>query len=266
MHVRIASGSARPGARTLASVMTTASALTTTVVAFVVGSLALAQVPPAPQQKAAPVRPPAASPAAPPAPKGAAAPIQQKPGAADTAQQQPQLIFSPWEKFCRSADETNGQPFCATAKDGRFESGMLAVSAALIEFEGEATKILRVTLPLGLLVRPGTRVIIDQGQPMAGQYAVCLINGCVAEYEASAELINQLKRGQGMFVQGVRRDPDGEHTVSMGIPLTDFAKAYDGAPTDQKVFAEQQKKLQDDLQKRAEDARKKLEAQQPAPR
>ena len=44
---------------------------------------------------------------------------------------------------------------------------------------------------------------------------------------------------------------------------SDFAKAYDGPPTDPKVFEEQQKKLQDELQKRAEDARKRLESQQP---
>ena len=49
------------------------------------------------------------------------------------------------------------------------------------------------------------------------------------------------------------------------LPLTDFAKAYDGPPTDPKVFEEQQKKLQDELQRRADEARQKLEQQQGAP-
>jgi hypothetical protein len=48
------------------------------------------------------------------------------------------------------------------------------------------------------------------------------------------------------------------------LPLLDFAKAYDGPPTDPKVFEEQQRKLQEELQKKAEEARKKLESQQPA--
>jgi hypothetical protein len=48
------------------------------------------------------------------------------------------------------------------------------------------------------------------------------------------------------------------------VPLQDFAKAYDGPPTDPKKFEEQQKQLQDELQKRADEARKKLEAQQPS--
>ena len=54
--------------------------------------------------------------------------------------------------------------------------------------------------------------------------------------------------------------------ISYVLPLADFAKANDGPPTDPKVFEEQQKKLQDELQKRADEARKKLEGQQPATR
>ena len=46
------------------------------------------------------------------------------------------------------------------------------------------------------------------------------------------------------------------------MPLNDFAKAYEGPPTDPKVFEEQQKKLQEELQRRADEARKKLESQQ----
>jgi hypothetical protein len=53
--------------------------------------------------------------------------------------------------------------------------------------------------------------------------------------------------------------------ISLVLPLTDFAKAYDGPPTDPKVFEEQQKKLQEELQRRADEARKKLEQQQSQP-
>ena len=57
--------------------------------------------------------------------------------------------------------------------------------------------------------------------------------------------------------------------ISLPLPLNDFAKAYDGRPTDLKVFLEQQRKLQKELQKQqkeAEETRKKLEGQQiPAP-
>jgi hypothetical protein len=42
-------------------------------------------------------------------------------------------------------------------------------------------------------------------------------------------------------------------------------KANEGPPTDPKVFEEQQKKLQEDLQKRADELRKKLENQNATP-
>ncbi len=49
---------------------------------------------------------------------------------------------------------------------------------------------------------------------------------------------------------------------TLQLPLGDFAKAYDGPPTDPKVLEEQQKKLREDLQKRANEMREKLQQQQ----
>ncbi|HEY4407656.1 MAG TPA: invasion associated locus B family protein [Xanthobacteraceae bacterium] len=252
MNIRIASGSARPGARA------SAVALTTTLLALAVGTTAFAQAPPAapPQQKAAPKAPAAK------APPAQQKPPEAQPPAAGEAQQ-PQLIYSPWTKFCLKGQETNAQQVCFTGKDGRIESGMPVIAAVLIEPEGSDKKVLRVTLPLGMQLPQGTRVIVDQGQPMNAPYIICFTNGCMADYEASAELIGKLKKGQGLVVQGI--NSQGQ-PISLVLPLTDFGKAYDGPPTDPKVFEEQQKKLQDDLQKRAEEARKKLEGQQPATR
>jgi invasion protein IalB len=237
---------ARPVARALAF------ALATTMACALAGSGALAQTPPAPkadQKKAAPKAqpkgaPPAAAPA--PAPQG------------DAQQGEPQLIFSPWTKFCLKGQEANAKQVCFTGKDGRVESGMPVVAAVIIEPENEPKKVLRVTLPLGMSIQPGTRVIVDGGQPMTGPYVICFANGCMADYEASGELIGKLKKGQGLVVQGIN---GAGQPISLVLPLGDFGKAYDGPPTDPKVFEEQQKKLQDELQKRAEDARKKLEGQ-----
>jgi invasion protein IalB len=185
-----------------------------------------------------------------------------KPAPAPEAQQKapevPQLIYSPWTKFCLKGQEANAKQVCFTGKDGRVESGQPVVAAVLIEPEGEPRKILRVTLPLGMSLQPGTRVIIDQGQPMTGPYVICFNNGCMADYEASAELIGNLKKGQGLVIQGIN---GAGQAISLVLPLTDFAKAYDGPPTDPKVFEQQQKKLQEELQRRAEEARKKLEGQ-----
>src|SRR5262249_60618441 len=87
-------------------------------------------------------------------------------------------------------------------------------------------------------------------------------NGCMADYDASGDLIAKLKKGQGLVVQAI--NSTGQ-PISLVLPLADFAKAYDGPPTDPKVFEEQQKKLQEELQRRADEARKKLESQQGQP-
>src|SRR5262245_47755983 len=252
MYQRLASGPARPAARVFAV------AAATTLLTALIGSAAVAQTPPAPPAPPAPKAAPKAPKA--PAQKPAEAPAPQ---AQAPAAEQPQLIFSPWTKFCLKGQEANAKQVCFTGKDGRVESGMPVVAAVLIEPEGEPKKVLRVTLPLGMSIQPGTRVIVDQGQPMTGPYVICFANGCMADYEASGELIGKLKKGQGLVIQGIN---GSNQPISLVVPLSDFAKAYDGPPTDPKVFEEQQKKLQDELQRRAEEARKKLEGQAPATR
>jgi invasion protein IalB len=169
---------------------------------------------------------------------------------ASSLSERQQLIFSPWTKFCLKGQEANAKQVCFTAKDGRVESGMPVVAAVLIEPENEPKKVLRVTLPLGTSLRPGARVIVDNGQPMTEPYVICFNNGCMADYEASGELIGRLKKGQGLVIQGIK---GAGQPISLVVPLTDFAKAYDGPPTDPKKFEEQQKQLQEDLQRRAQE-------------
>jgi invasion protein IalB len=246
----------------------TGTAILTVAFAVAASTLASAQTP-APAL-AAPAAPPKPAPAKKPAPKPPAAQTtppgdaQQAPpqGQAQGGGDQVQLIFSPWTKFCLKGQEANAKQVCFTGKDARIESGMPVVAAVLIEPEGEPKKILRVTLPLGMQLVHGTRVIIDQNQPMTAPYVICFTNGCMADYEASADMIGKMKTGQGLVVQAI--NSTGQ-PISLVLPLSDFAKAYDGPPTDPKVFEEQQKKLQEELQRRADEARKKLEQQQGQP-
>lgn len=247
MTYRIASAPARPAARTLAT-LTAASLM-----ALLASGSAFAQQQPA---KPAPAQKPAAQK---PAAQGQKPAAQQQGQAQAPQAEQPQLIYSPWTKFCLKGQEANAKQVCFTGKDARLESGMPVVAAVLIEPEGDPKKVLRVTLPLGMQIVHGTRIIVDQGQPAQGPYVICFTNGCMADYEASADLINRLKKGQQLAVQAI--NSNGQ-PISLNLPLADFAKAYDGPPTDPKVFEQQQKKLQDELQRRANEARQKLQQQQ----
>ena len=73
-------------------------------------------------------------------------------------------------------------------------------------------------------------------------------------------MIGRMKKSQVLTVQAIHMNGQA---MSPQLDMKDFAKAYDGPPTDPKEFEKQQSKLQEELQKRAEEQRKKLEAQQP---
>ena len=267
MELRIAFGPAR-SLRWAATTIAAAS--------FVLGGAMWAGA----QQQPAPAAPPPAAPAKPaakpqakkpataapatqaapaPATQPAQPPVQQTQAAAP-AQQLP-LVYSPWTKICgKDQQQANAKEVCLVIKEARLETGQFVAGAVLVEPEGDPKKMLRVTLPLGMQLQQGTRVIIDQGNPVARPYVICFPNGCMSDYEADVDMVGKLKKGQGLIVQAINA---GGQPISLTLPLTDFAKAYDGPPTDPKVLEEQQKKLQDELQKKAEEARKKLESQQP---
>jgi invasion protein IalB len=265
MNFRILAASVWPRGRVFAALAATA------LVASLAAPDAQAQAPApapgappaaAPKAKAPPKAAPKAAPA--PAPSAQAPPAAGAPpgaGGAPPAGDQVQLIYAPWTKFCLKGQDAGAKQVCFTGKDGRIESGQPVIAAVIIEPEGEPKKILRVTLPLGMQLVHGTRVIVDSNAPAQSPYVICFANGCMSDYDVTPELLANMKKGQNLVVQAINSNGA---PLTLPLPLADFAKAYDGPPTDPKVFEENQKKLQEELQKRAEEARKKLEANPPA--
>lgn len=238
MTYRSASAPARPVARTLA--------VFAAIAAFSVAGLVAASA----QQKAAPKgqqkgAAPAASPTA--------------PGGDQKEQAIPPLIYSNWTKICGKGPEQGAKQICQTGKDGRLESGMPVVAAILMEMEGEGKKVLQIMLPPGVYLPKGTRVVIDRDEPSAliGTFLTCANGGCIAHLEANADLVQKLKKGQNLYVQAYNM---AQNVMTLTLPLADFAKAYDGPPTDPKELEAKNKKLQDELQRRANEQRQKLES------
>jgi invasion protein IalB len=196
-------------------------------------SAASAQTPPAkpkpkpPQAQQQPAPPAQAqAPAAPPAP----APMQ--------------FVSTAWVKLC----EAQPKKICVTRTLLRTPQGAPAALAEFAEPEG-APKILRITLPLGMLLEYGTRILIDQTQqPYATAKFVTCLEGCITFYQVSDDLQDKMKKGKTLNVQAVNLN---NAPMNFPLPLDSFAKAIDGPPTDPKVYEEQQKKFQEELQKRA---------------
>jgi invasion protein IalB len=255
MHFRIAFTPARPASRLLAVIAATAALGLATVAVD-------AQTPPpaAPAKKAAPKQP-AKQPAPAPAPAQAEPQPGAPPGAAAGQPQQIPLVYSAWIKLCgKNPQDPNAKELCQTMKEAHMESGQFVAAAALIEMAGEQKKILQLILPTRLLLPPGTRVTIDSNPPSDGPFIICAPEFCMSQHEVTDDFVNKLKAGQTLQIQAIN---DQKQTVSYLLPLADFGKAHDGPPTDPKVLEEQrketQKKMQDELLKRGEEAQKKMQ-------
>lgn len=188
---------------------------------------------------------------------------------------------SAWVKLCEKT------PFINKDKDGKEQkqekdiclthherldgnSGMVLVSAAIRKVEGSDKESLMVMVPLGMAITPGVRAAVytpDQWQkaaknetvdekslkPFKLQYTLCHQNGCTAEAPATAEMIDQLKKGGGLMVLAINA---GARPIGFPVPLTGFTAAYDGKPIDNKKYSEARGKLMAQIRQRQVEAMK----------
>jgi invasion protein IalB len=253
MTIGIVSAPARPVRWSL--VTTVAAALVVSVPAVL-----LAQTPaqaPATKPKPDPKKPaPPRQPAAQPAPAQPSAPQQQQ--AAPPPAQMPNFVYSAWTKFCgpppsNGPAQPNQKLICFTGRDARTEQGAPIAAVALVEMEGDPQKTLRITLPFGLAVAQGTRLIVDQNEPLSMPFMTCAPisqnMGCIAQSDATPDLITKLKKGQTLTIQAINLQ---NQIISFPFALADFAKANEGPATDPKKYEEEQKKMQDNQPKKPE--------------
>jgi invasion protein IalB len=226
------------------------------------------------QQAPAPKKAPAAAPAQKGAPAAAAAPPQ-----------------SAWVKLCEKAtavgkdkdgkEEKKDLNICLTHHerlDGN--TGMVLVSAAIRQVEGQDKQSFMVMVPLGMLIQPGMRATIypkdlwekaqnnekvDESKLKGAKlnYTLCHPAGCTAEIEAAPELITELKTAGGVLILAINA---GGQAVGFPVPLTGFDQAYAGAPVDNKQYGEARKALMQQIAQRqhemAEEYKKKQAAGQ----
>ncbi|WP_395664306.1 invasion associated locus B family protein [Methylocella sp.] len=204
-----------------------------------------------------------------PAAPAPAAPAEAQPGSPapqPAPQQGPfrvelQPTQNDWTKVC-GKDPAANKEICYTTRDFSSAKDQPPVLAlAVYDVKGEDLRIVRLLMPVGLMLRPGFRIAVDKGPTQEGTFEICFPNGCFAEAKIKGATIAEMKKGA---VLNVDVKNQANNLVTFGVPLAGFGKAFDGPAVDPKVLEEQQKKLQAELQKRAEDERKKLEEQQKA--
>jgi invasion protein IalB len=145
----------------------------------------------------------------------------------------PALIYSPWTKNC-----VNG--VCFTGSSARTTVGCpstaTAIAAVLIGRTGDAKKILYITLKRPDNFGGAVRLMIDQDLIGERPFARCFVNSCTAEYEAGAELIDQLKQGRLLVAEAIEDAGSINPPISRSLPLLHFSDAYDSPGLEAKPF------------------------------
>ncbi len=166
---------------------------------------------------------------------------------------------APWTKIC-GKDQGTGKEVCYTTRDfGQAADQPPTLAIAVYQMASEERRIARFLLPVGLLLKPGFRLVIDKGEPIEGRFAICFPNGCFAEAELNNATLGALKKAQTASVI-VRNQANIE--VTFNLPMKDFGTAFDGPAVDPKVLAQQNQELQKQLEERARLQRQKLEQEQ----
>jgi invasion protein IalB len=221
------------------------------------------------------------------APAAAPAKPAGAPQAAAPAKDAGQANKSAWVKLCEKTplvkkgqdgkEVKEEKDICLTHHerlDGN--SGMVLVSAAIREVEGQDKKHLMIMVPLGMALPPGLRTAVytkDQWakvaknekvdekelKPVDLKYSLCHASGCTAEVEADAALIDQLKAGGGIMVVAVNA---GAQPIGFPVPLDGFGDAFAGKPVDNAEYKKARGQLMAQIRERQKVALDKFKAEQ----
>lgn len=208
--------------------------------ALTVAGAATAQAQQAQKPAVAQAQKPAAPAAAPAQP---AAPAQQQPAAQS---QQIPAIPIPWVKRCEQEPSIKKE-VCNLEQTIITDTGQFLVRFGVFEVKDDQRKAFTVSFPTGLLLRNGFRVALANEQPIMGTFIMCDQQVCRGDLQVDQDFINRMKKAPGLTLQVANAVG---RVISYPIGLGDFAKIYDGPQTDQKVFEEQLKKIQDQVKAR----------------
>lgn len=196
---------------------------------------------------------------------------------------------SAWVKLCEKAalvkkgedgkDVKDEKNICLTHHerlDGN--TGMVLVSAAIREVEGQDKKSLMIMVPLGMAIPPGVRAAVYSKEqwekaaknekidekslkPLELKYSLCHPAGCTAEVDADAAFIDTMKSGGGIMVLALNA---AAQPIGFPVPLEGFKGAFEGAPIDNEKYAQARSQLMQQIRQRQAQMVEKMKEEQKA--
>lgn len=160
-----------------------------------------------------------------------------------------------WIKICAPDQSEDGQEVCLVTQEVRTDDGEFLASVSVRETVEDENKTLMVAVPPGTLLQPGLRVQVDENDQLPGEYVICLPNACYGELEIEDEFVDEMKAGQNLVISVINNEGEA---VGVGLTLVGFTDSWEGEPVDTEELARQRQQLQEQLQRRASDARERL--------
>jgi invasion protein IalB len=150
---------------------------------------------------------------------------------AQQPQQQPGTVRSnhgSWSVICdKPAGSSEEQ--CALMQnviaDDRPEVGL---SVVILKTADRKSRILRILAPLGVLLKDGMELYIDNNNIGRAYFTRCFAEGCYVEVDIDDELMKVLRAGKNAVF--ALREAVDQDRVGIPIELTGFADGYDALP------------------------------------
>lgn len=159
-----------------------------------------------------------------------------------------------WVKVC-DVDENSKKNVCAISIQVKNDQGQDLASIRIVEVEDAPNKGFSIIVPPGLLLQPGLRVQVDSSKQRAVPFQICLPQACIAESRVNKDFVDGLKRGNELKVTALNQ---AGQPFEFKATLAGFTATYDGPGIDPQQALAATETLQQKLQRRAEEARKKL--------
>jgi len=169
-----------------------------------------------------------------------------------------------WLKVCDPLPD--GQKACIM-RQVVLANGQFLGSFLLRDDPGQESRLLAVAaVPLGMLLPFGVSWQIDEAKPVRVPYILCDPMSCSTQLVINEQYVNSLKKGNKLKLTAKNQK---SQDVTIEITLAGFTAAYDGeASMTFEEFREEtsgEKALEQALQDRAEEMRRQLNGETPAP-
>jgi invasion protein IalB len=133
-------------------------------------------------------------------------------------------VHNDWQIRCETAPGAPGEQ-CALVQSVTAEDRPnVGLTVIVLKTADQKSRILRVFAPLGVLLKKGVGLNIDQTYIGSAEFERCLQNGCVANVQIDEKLIGQLKSGkQAVFL--IYQTP--EEGIGIPLSLSGFSAGFD---------------------------------------